>query len=77
MAGQPEGLERNSPGQRPGLWDGNAPLFLRSALKGRDGQKSPLRPFRAHKENRIGRQTGIDNVYPGRCPGLLHLSLSG
>jgi len=76
MADKPEGLERDSPGQRPGLW-GGPPFSLRSALKGRDRRKCPLRPFRAYKENRTRRQTGIDNVYPGRCPGLLHLSLSG
>jgi hypothetical protein len=27
MAGQPEGLERNSPGQRPGVWGASAPFF--------------------------------------------------
>jgi len=32
---------------------GRNPFFLRSALKGRDGRKSPLRPFRAYKEKRI------------------------
>ena len=68
MAGRPVGPKRNSPGQRPGLRGGSAPpFFLPSALKRRDGQKSPLRPFRALQR----RQNTAPDGYRQRLPWAL------
>jgi len=45
MAGQPEGLERNSPRQRRGLWDGNAPPFPPFSPERARRSEVPLAPF--------------------------------
>ena len=59
---RPEGVQQESPGQRPG-WQVNHDF---QALKGRN---TLCRPFRA---------CGFPNdPYPGRCPGLSCSALSG
>ena len=67
MAGQPEGLERNSPGQRPGLWGGNAPLFPPFSPERARRPEAPVAPFQGFQRE----QKRAANPYRQRLPWAL------